>query len=118
VGGAVTLSQIKEGKMDVQLKELIELQREQNQLLKKYLWRFRFSLITLLLLTTATCCCLGFVIYTQKRGAVATAPPPVVAFPAGTTVTSTLISDPPRPVRFRTGDIVGPGRNINPAQGK
>ena len=52
--------------MDAQLKELIDLQREQNQLLKKYLWRFRFSLITLLLLTTAICICLGFVIYTQQ----------------------------------------------------
>ncbi len=54
--------------MDAQLTELIELQKEQNQLLKKYLWRFRFSLITLLLLTTAICCCLGFVIYTQQKG--------------------------------------------------
>jgi hypothetical protein len=34
--------------------------------LKKHLWRFRFSLITLLLLMTATCCCLGFLIYTQQ----------------------------------------------------
>src|SRR5882757_2762206 len=52
--------------MDAQLQQIIELQTEQNQLLKKYLWRFRFSLITLLLLTTAICCCLGFVIYTQQ----------------------------------------------------
>ncbi len=51
--------------MDAQLQQLVELLTEQNQLLKKYLWRFRFSLLTLLLLTTAICCCLGFIIYTQ-----------------------------------------------------
>jgi hypothetical protein len=53
--------------MDAQLKQLIDLQTEQNQLLKKHLWRFRFSLMTLLFLTTATCCCLGFVIYMQRN---------------------------------------------------
>jgi hypothetical protein len=52
--------------MDAQLQQLIALQTEQNQLLKKYLWRIRFSLITLLLLTIAICCCLGFMIYTQR----------------------------------------------------
>jgi hypothetical protein len=63
--------------MDDQLQRLIELQTEQNQLLKKYLWRFRFSLLTLLLLTTAICCTLGFVIYKQqaaKRAIIAPAP--------------------------------------------
>jgi hypothetical protein len=45
------------------LERLVELQIEQNQLLKKYLWRFRFSLLTLLLLTTGLCCGLGFVMY-------------------------------------------------------
>jgi hypothetical protein len=53
--------------MDNQLKQLIELQTEQNQLLKKHLWRFRFSLMTLLLLTTVICCCLGFLIYLNLR---------------------------------------------------
>ena len=52
--------------MDDQLQRLIELQTEQNQLLKKYLWRFRFSLLTLLLLTTGICCSLGFIIYKQQ----------------------------------------------------
>jgi len=40
------------GGMDEQLKRLVELQTEQNQLLRKYLWRIRFSLLTLLILTT------------------------------------------------------------------
>jgi hypothetical protein len=55
--------------MDDQLQRLIELQTEHNQLLKKYLWRFRFSLLTLLLLTTGICCSLGFVIYKQRQPA-------------------------------------------------
>jgi hypothetical protein len=55
--------------MDDQLQRLIELQTEQNQLLKKYLWRFRFSLLTLLLLTTGICCSLGFVICKQRQPA-------------------------------------------------
>ena len=42
-------------------RELIELQREQNALLKKHLWRLRFSLLTLLLLTTASAICLGII---------------------------------------------------------
>lgn len=59
--------------MDDQLQELINLQKEQNQLLKKYLWRFRFSLMALLLVTTATAAGLGLFVYqsTQKQ-----APPP------------------------------------------
>jgi hypothetical protein len=52
--------------MDPQLQQLIELQAEQNQLLRKYLWRIRFSLLTLLILTTAVCCGLGFLVYTQQ----------------------------------------------------
>jgi hypothetical protein len=42
-------------------RELVELQREQNMLLKKHLWRLRFSLLTLLLLTTASAVCLGLI---------------------------------------------------------
>ncbi len=49
--------------MESQLQRLIELQTEQNQLLKKHLVRIRFSLLTLLLLTTAVCCCLGYITY-------------------------------------------------------
>jgi|SRR4051812_26358590 hypothetical protein len=52
--------------MDAQLQQIIELQTQQNQLLEKYLWRIRFSLLTLLLLTTAICCGLGFLVYKQQ----------------------------------------------------
>jgi hypothetical protein len=52
--------------MDAQLKQLIECQAEQNQLLKNQLRWLRFSLLTLLLLATASCCCLGFLIH--ERG--------------------------------------------------
>ena len=49
--------------MHDELKVLIDLQREQNALLKKYLWRLRFSLLSLLLLTTATAVGLGILVY-------------------------------------------------------
>lgn len=49
--------------MDDQLQQLIELQREQNGLLKHYLWRLRFSLYGLLLMTTALAVALGIVAY-------------------------------------------------------
>ena len=68
--------------MDSQLQRLIELQSEQNQLLKKYLWRLRFSLLALLLLTTLICCVLGFLVYKQQaaiqvRPSISPAPVPV-----------------------------------------
>src|SRR4051812_49964333 len=68
--------------MDPQLQQLIELQTEQNHLIRKYLWRIRFSLLTLLLLTTAVCCGLGFLVYNQQtaiqiRPSISPAPPPV-----------------------------------------
>jgi hypothetical protein len=53
--------------MDEQLQQLIELQKEQNQLLRKHLWRLRFSLMTLLLLTTATAVGLGIVAYQTRQ---------------------------------------------------
>lgn len=49
--------------MDNQLQEIIELQREQNQLLKQHLTRIRFSLWALLLLTTLTAIGLGIGVY-------------------------------------------------------
>ena len=51
--------------MDAQLKQLIECQAEQNQLLKNQLRWLKFSLLTLLLLATASCCCLGFLLHEQ-----------------------------------------------------
>ena len=52
--------------MDDQLQQLIELQKEHNQLLERYLWRFRFSLLSLLLLTTITAIALGFLVYREE----------------------------------------------------
>jgi hypothetical protein len=52
--------------MDDQLQQLIELQKEQNQLLKRYLWRLRFSLLSLLLLTTITAIGLGVFVYREE----------------------------------------------------
>jgi hypothetical protein len=57
---------------DELIRELVDLQREQNALLKKHLWRLRFSLLTLLLLTTASAVCLGILmvkIRNQPAGA-------------------------------------------------
>lgn len=42
---------------------IISLLEEQNQLLKRYLWRLRFSLLGLLLMTTATAIGLGVLVY-------------------------------------------------------
>jgi hypothetical protein len=49
--------------MEAQLQQLIELQTEQNELLKRHLLRLRFSLAALLLLTTVCCLTLGYVTY-------------------------------------------------------
>ena len=76
--------------MDDQLQQLIELQKEQNQLLNRYLWRFRFSLLSLLLLTTFTAVGLGVVVYQTRppKGAVPFAPRriaiPPMSYPAPT----------------------------------
>jgi len=64
---------VKGAPVDDQLQQLIELQREQNQLLKKHLWRLRFSLLSLLILTTITAVGLGVVTY-QTRPTNATPP--------------------------------------------
>jgi hypothetical protein len=72
--------------MDDQLQELINLQKEQNRLLKKYLWRFRFSLLSLLVLTTITAAGLGLLVY-QSQSSVNAIPP--------TTTSATWTSYPP-----------------------
>ena len=51
--------------MDSQ-QELVQLMREQNELIKRYLWRLRFSLLGLLLLTTGIAIGLGVVTYQQR----------------------------------------------------
>ena len=110
--------------MDAQLKQLIELQTEQNQLLKKYLWRFRFSLIALLLLTTAICICLGIVMYSQKQ-TVRIAPAGTWTTPGGftfapanpTDVTPVPFMPPPASVRA-TPPNPDPTKFIDPAPGQ
>ena len=64
--------------MDGQLQELINLQKEQNQLLKKYLWRFRFSLLFLMVLTTAIAVGLGLLAYQDKQPTATTMPTTVI----------------------------------------
>lgn len=60
------------------MQEMISLQTEQNKLLQRYLWRLRFSLLTLLLITTATAVMLGM--YGMKIRSVPRTPP--VAYPS------------------------------------
>ena len=60
--------------MDNQLQELIELQKEQNQLLKKHLTRIRFSLWALLVLMTLTGVGLGLGVYLTRPKAAAFVP--------------------------------------------
>jgi hypothetical protein len=89
--------------MDNQLQRLVELQMEQNELLKRHLVRLKFSLMSLLLLTTATCCGLGFLtwlhyhpsIYPLSTPTVYVAPAPygnvqpAPAWPSGSVTTQT-----------------------------
>ena len=83
--------------MHDELKVLIDLQREQNALLKKYLWRLRFSLLSLLLLTTATAVGLGILVYKSPSASpttptgtlqVWTGMPPAAPQPGGKTTPS------------------------------
>jgi hypothetical protein len=71
--------------MDDQLQQLIQLQKEQNELFNRYLWRLRLSLLGLLLMTTATAIGLGVVAY-QRSKPVIVQPlrPPTTTFPAPT----------------------------------
>jgi hypothetical protein len=60
---------------------IISLLEEQNALLKKHLWRLRFSLLTLLLLTTGLCVGLGYVTY-RARQIITSMPMPAPTVPA------------------------------------
>jgi hypothetical protein len=77
--------------MEEKLQQLIDLQTEQNQLLKRYLWRIRFSLLGLLLMTTAVAIGLGFVAYHTRPHTAKPAPPVQYILP--------------QPVRAPAGDI-------------
>lgn len=80
--------------MENKLQELIDLQKEQNELLRRHLWRLRFSLLSLLLLITLVAVGLGVVVYQTRPKAGAPVPP---TWPA------------PSPFRAPAGDI-----NIRP----
>jgi hypothetical protein len=94
-------------KMDDQLQQLIELQRKQNQLLERYLWRVRFSLLALLVLTTFVCCGLGLLIYLSSS------PDPAAKYvhDVPNTVTRRLGSH-----RLRIGAHVIANRQVNDRQ--
>jgi hypothetical protein len=81
--------------MDNQLQELIELQKEQNQLLKKHLTRIRFSLWALLMLMTLTGVGLGVGVYLTRPKPTAVLPPlPNSYFMAPSSGTLQLVSPP------------------------
>jgi hypothetical protein len=65
------------------LSQLLAAQKEQTELLRRYLWRFRFSLLSLLLLTTATAVGLGVLAYQNHRKTAA------IPMPASTAASAT-----------------------------
>ena len=76
--------------MDDQLiKELVAGQKEQTELLRRYLWRLRFSLLGLFLLMTGTAIGLGILVYEIR-------PKPLTAAPtfsvSGTTIPNSVTS--------------------------
>src|SRR4051812_6505607 len=88
--------------MEDQLQQLIELQKEQNQLLRRYLWRLRFSLLGLLILTTVTAIGLGVVAYQTRPPKISplfgpprtyVAPSPQIIYPAPVTVPAVPAGD-------------------------
>lgn len=72
---------------DQLLEKLVQLQEEQNQLLKKHLTRIRFSLWSLLVLTTLMGISLGLGVYFTR-------PKTAAAVPA----TAAFVSYPPPPI--------------------
>jgi hypothetical protein len=79
--------------------QIIELLKEQNELLKRHLWRLRFSLLFLMLMTTALCLGLGFIVYQARPKPAAPVFAPVTPNPLwGPTPT-------PTPTRTPTEDI-------------
>jgi hypothetical protein len=64
---------------DQLLEKLVQLQEEQNQLLKKHLTRVRFSLWSLLVLTTLMGISLGVGVYLTRPPATAATPQPAMA---------------------------------------
>jgi hypothetical protein len=84
----------KEFAMEGYLERLVELQTEQNELLKKHLVRLKFSVRALLLLTTAISVALGFTIWVQQSSIVRIAPRTTTVYPA--TVATWMSSPAPQ----------------------
>ena len=96
--------------MDNQTQEMIDLLREQNQLLKKQLWRLRFSLTSLLLLTTAACLMLGYTVINLRPSAIKTKVTMGVPAPAGFASGPTGPSDLPQYYRMVTPQVLSAQR--------
>src|SRR5690349_17457204 len=84
---------------DLLLRELVAGQKEQTELLRKHLFRLRFSLLTLLLLMTLTCAGLGYLVYSERPSTAAKTTTLVPTSPSGL---YTFSSDPSRPVPVKT----------------
>jgi hypothetical protein len=69
--------------MDNQLERIIQLHEEQNALLKRYLWRLRFSLLGLLLLTILSAIALAFISYKLRQTPIPGVPKFYPAAPIG-----------------------------------
>jgi hypothetical protein len=88
------------------IRELIAGQKEQTELMRRYLWRLRFSLLSLLLLMTVTAIGMGALVYRTKSNAVRLAP---------TATTATWTSYPPQGTVVLSGSFVQPVQPVAPA---
>jgi hypothetical protein len=84
------------------LRQILEAQKQQNAFLQRYLWRLRFSLLSLLLLMSVLAVGLGFVAFTNKPTAPAApvAAPPVAA-PRVAVPPPAVFVPHPAPSRYR-----------------
>jgi hypothetical protein len=82
--------------MDDLLRQLIDGQKEQTELLRRYLWRLRFSLLGLLLLTTVTAIGLGILVYEQQTKTASVAPT-AATFTVAPAQGTLILSTPPSP---------------------
>jgi hypothetical protein len=85
------------------LAKLVRLQEEQNELLKKHLFRMRFSVATLLLLMTLVCITLGILFFVSE--------PPAPSRPSAPLAVPTTPPTAAQPFDQRgqpTDDLFGP----------
>jgi hypothetical protein len=98
---------------DELLREIIAGQKEQTELFRRYLWRLRFSLLSLLLLTTATAIGLGVLVYVFRSRPPLAVPPP--AIPSGVYQTWQAA---PRQQQGNVDDLFGPPPSLPPLPAK